>query len=87
MPLTQFLEQESATFDPPTVKLMTDAYLEACRLLRPTPRDDGVTRLVAKRIIDAARSGERDPSAWYAAGCGSGRPVRRWAANCAAGVS
>jgi hypothetical protein len=61
MPLTQFLEQESATFDPPTVKLMTDAYLEACRLLRLTPRDDGVTRLVAKRIIDAARSGERDP--------------------------
>ena len=33
MPLTQFLEQENAMFDPPTVKLMTDAYLGACRLL------------------------------------------------------
>jgi hypothetical protein len=61
MPLSHHLQQESATFDPPTVKLMTDAYLEACRLLRLTPRDDGATRLLAKRIIDAARSGERDP--------------------------
>ena len=38
---------------------------KACRrsqqLVSISPRDDGVTRLVVKRIIDAARSGERDP--------------------------
>jgi hypothetical protein len=61
MPLTHHLEQQSTVFDPATIELMTDAYLEACRVLGLAHRDDGVTRLVAKRIIDAARSGERDP--------------------------
>ena len=61
MPLTHYLQQESAAFDPATVRLMTDAYLEACRVLGLSSRDDGVTRLVAKRIITAAKSGERDP--------------------------
>jgi len=44
-----------------SVKLMTAADLEACRVLGLSSRDDGVTRLVAKRIITAAKSGERDP--------------------------
>ena len=61
MPLTHYLQQECAAFDPATVRLMTDAYLEACRVLGLSSRDDGVTRLVAKRIITAAKSGERDP--------------------------
>jgi hypothetical protein len=62
MPLTRHLQQESIVFDPATVKLMTEAYLEACRILSLKPRDDGVTRLVARRIINAAKSGERDPN-------------------------
>ena len=85
MPLTQFLEQENAMFDPPTVKLMTDALLGG--LPAVMPMDDGVIRLVVKMIIEGRGRVNAIPSARYAAACRSGRPVRRWAANCAAGVS
>ena len=61
MPLTQFLEQESARFDPPTVKLMTHAYF--------MPMDDGVTRLVVKMIIEGRGRVNAIPSARYAAAC------------------
>jgi hypothetical protein len=48
-------------FEPETLKAMTAAYVEACRSLGLTDRDDPLTRLVPHRIIDAAIEGERDP--------------------------
>lgn len=51
---------EVAAFDPEITRLMGVAYEQACRSL-----EDGnaaARELVAKRIIKAARQGERDPA-------------------------
>ena len=64
MPLTPYL-QDQTVFDPETIELMTNAYLAACQALGLKERDDGLTRLVANRIIDAAAKGERDPAKLY----------------------
>lgn len=61
MPLSPYLQDREIVFEPETLKAMTAAYVEACRSLGLTDRDDPLTRLVAHRIIDAAIEGERDP--------------------------
>ena len=49
---------EGASFDPETIRLMGLAYEQACLTLGA---DNVAAReLVAKRIIEAARRGERD---------------------------
>jgi len=40
---------------------MTKAYEAALQLLRLTDRHDPVTEIVAKKIIEVTRAGERDP--------------------------
>ena len=37
------------------------AFDEARKILRLSEKVDGVTRLIADRIVDAAAAGERDP--------------------------
>ncbi|HEY7247820.1 MAG TPA: hypothetical protein VH678_28460 [Xanthobacteraceae bacterium] len=50
---------EGAAFDPDTTELMGRAYEQSCRTLAV---DNFAAReLVATRIIEAARRGERDP--------------------------
>jgi hypothetical protein len=61
VPLSAYLQGQEVVFEPETLKAMTAAYVEACRSLGLTDRDDPLTRLVAQRIIDAAIEGERDP--------------------------
>ena len=57
---------QGVAFDPESVELMTDAYLAACQILGLKEHlDDGMTRLVALRIISAAANGERDPDKLY----------------------
>ena len=72
MPLTPHLQEEGVVFDPDMIELMTRAYLDACRALKLSERDDPVTRLVAKRIIDAAKDGERDPRRLFEHGLADG---------------
>jgi hypothetical protein len=53
---------EEAVFEPEEVAGLTTAYDAALQLLRLTDRTDPVTEIIAKKIIEIARSGERDPS-------------------------
>ena len=41
---------------------MVTAYEGALATLHLTDRNDPITELIAKRILDAVQSGERDPS-------------------------
>jgi hypothetical protein len=50
-----------AAFDPEMIASMTAAYEDALRVLQLADRQDPITELVAKKIIDAAQLGESDP--------------------------
>jgi hypothetical protein len=59
MPLSQFIGGEA--FDPETVIAMTTAFDEALKEFNVTDQDAPLAENVAKRIIEFAHSGERDP--------------------------
>ena len=48
-------------FGPDEIKILTAAYDEALRMLRLANRSDPTTEIVAKKIIELAQRGERDP--------------------------
>jgi hypothetical protein len=48
-------------FDDKAIRAMGAAFDQACRSLRHFAHFDKVPELVAKRIIEAAKNGERDP--------------------------
>jgi hypothetical protein len=54
-----FLRQNA--FDPETTKMMGEAYEAACGELGHNGAPALVKEVIAKRIIDAAQKGERDP--------------------------
>jgi hypothetical protein len=49
-------------FDDNAIRAMGAAFDQACRSLRHFAHFDRVRELVAKRIIEAAKNGERDPT-------------------------
>lgn len=51
-----------ASFGPDEIGRMTAAYEEALRVLRLTDRNDPITDILARKIIEVARTGESDPS-------------------------
>jgi hypothetical protein len=59
MPLHRLLGE--GVFSPEDIARITKAYDAALQLLRLTDRHDPVTEIVAKKIIEIARAGERDP--------------------------
>jgi hypothetical protein len=59
MPLTPFLKE--ATFDPEAIKAMTTAFEAVCEALQLVIRGDLVTEIVARKVIEVAGTGERDP--------------------------
>lgn len=60
------LLQEQA-FAPEDVENLTAAYEAALKALRLSNRTDPITEIVAKRIIEIAQTGVRDPTALCAA--------------------
>jgi hypothetical protein len=52
---------ESFAFRPEEVQCIGKAYDDALSALGLVSRDDPATRLVAKKIIEIAQTGERDP--------------------------
>jgi hypothetical protein len=50
-----------AVFDPEAVKTLVAAFDDACAALNVTDRADPRAMTVAKKIIEHARRGERDP--------------------------
>jgi hypothetical protein len=59
VPLYRLLQE--GTFDPDAVAAMSAAFEEACRALGLAERTDPLRDLVAQKVIDCARAGERDP--------------------------
>ena len=55
----QAVEQQS--FGPEDIEILSNVFEEAVRELRLVDRTDPATQLVAKRIIELAQQGERDP--------------------------
>lgn len=55
------LLQRSA-FGPEEIERMTTAYEDALRVLGLTDRADPLTEILAKKIIEIAQTGERDPA-------------------------
>jgi len=59
MPINKLAAE--AAFGPDEIARLAKAYEAALELLRLKDRDDPITELVAKKIIEVARAGERDP--------------------------
>jgi len=53
---------EKSGFGPEDVQRMSDAYEEALRRLKLGDRNDPLTEIVAKLIIEIAQTGEKDPA-------------------------
>jgi hypothetical protein len=52
---------KNRAFGPDEIKVLTTAYEEALRALRLKDRSDPATQMIAKKIIELAQRGERDP--------------------------
>jgi hypothetical protein len=59
MPLTPYLAE--AVFDPKAIEAMTAAFEAVCDSLKLLDRDDPITEIVARKVIEVAGTGERDP--------------------------
>src|SRR6058998_249646 len=55
------LLQDAAVFGPDQIGPMAEAYENTLRTLGLVDRNDPVTEIVAKKIIDIAQTGERNP--------------------------
>ena len=53
---------DSNAFNPEEVTILRDVFEDTLRTLKLTDRSDPVTSLIAKKIIELARLGERDPA-------------------------
>jgi hypothetical protein len=52
---------QNSAFGPEEIACMTTAYEEALRVLGLTDRADPMTEILAKKIVEIAQTGERDP--------------------------
>jgi hypothetical protein len=59
LPIYRLLQ--GGSFDQSDIDRMVAAYEAALKLLRLTDRNDPVTEIVAKKIIEIVQSGERRP--------------------------
>jgi hypothetical protein len=63
MPITYLLRNRA--FDPETIRVMSDAFTEACDTLGLADRTDQITAFVAERNIELASRGVRSKNALY----------------------
>jgi hypothetical protein len=61
MPITWLLHENYHSFGPDDIKVLTAAFDDALQVSGLTDRDDPMANIIAKRIMDLARLGERDP--------------------------
>jgi len=50
-----------SVFEPEAIDRMTAAYAHALKVLQLADRNDPITELVARKIIEIVEAGERDP--------------------------
>jgi hypothetical protein len=48
-------------FDPEAIEPMVAAFKAACQSLQLVDRDDLLTQIVARKVVEIAATGERDP--------------------------
>ena len=60
MPLTLNLVKK-VVFDPEAIEPMVAAFKAACQSLQLVDRDDLLTQIVARKVVEVAGTGERDP--------------------------
>jgi hypothetical protein len=53
---------KNKAFEPEAITVMTDAYTDVCRTLGVSDRDHPRADVVAKKVIEFAQRGERDPA-------------------------
>jgi hypothetical protein len=53
---------QNSGFDPETIEIMTTAYERARTTLGLVDRSDPLTEIVAKKVIEVAQTGVRDPA-------------------------
>jgi hypothetical protein len=61
MPISVPVERDQEAFGPDTIAVLAAALEDALRQLQLVDRNDPAATMVAKRIIELARRGERDP--------------------------
>jgi hypothetical protein len=61
MPIREIIRNDHA-FSPEEARMLVDAFESCLKQLDLTDRDDPLTMLVARRIIEFAKEGERDPA-------------------------
>ena len=61
MPIWVPVEHEQEAFGPDAIAVLAVALEDALRQLRLVDRNDPAVTMVAKRIIELAKRGERDP--------------------------
>jgi hypothetical protein len=59
MPINRLLEHEA--FGPEDIEVLVKAFEDTLSALGVLRRDDPLTERIAKKIIECARTGERDP--------------------------
>jgi hypothetical protein len=59
MPLTPYLK--GAVFDPKAIEAMSAAFNAVCDSLQLINRDDPLTQIIARKVVELAGTGERDP--------------------------
>jgi hypothetical protein len=59
MPLAPYLQ--GGVFDPKQIEGMSAAFVAVCHSLQLADRDDPLTEIVARKVIEVAGTGERDP--------------------------
>ena len=69
MPIRFLLEHDHA-FEPDDIAILANAFEQALQALRLVDREDPATILVARRIIECAKEGERDLDRLRDAGIG-----------------
>jgi hypothetical protein len=65
MLITPFLNGQA--FDPETIEAMGKAFVTTCEALGLSDRTDAMTELVAKKIIELAQRGYKNPTALHLA--------------------
>jgi hypothetical protein len=56
------LLRKDVSFDPEAIQAMHSAYEQVCVELGLKAKNDRMTELVATKIIEAAKAGQRDPA-------------------------
>ena len=59
MPIRPFLNGEQ--LDQETIRILGVAFEQVCITLRTRDRDDNVSQAIANKIIELAKTGERNP--------------------------